>query len=101
MTRSTFDDRRNALMPVLVATGARVIDREPKAPKVWAKDDAIYLCDNGAASCGLHLGASARYTGRDISGQRIHRVTAADVQYARDEMDGHIIRCEACGRVAT
>ena len=35
------------------------------------QDDTIYLCDNGAAYCGKHCGASARYTGRDISGQKV------------------------------
>ncbi len=39
---------------------------------------AIYLGDNGRALCGQHLGMTARYTGRDISGQSIQRVTVFD-----------------------
>ena len=31
----------------------------------------IYLVDNGAAYCEAHLGATAKATGRDISGQEI------------------------------
>ena len=70
----------------------------PLKPK--AKDDALYIGDNGSITCGQCAGASIRYTLRDISGQRAHRVTAADVAYARDEMDGHVLKCEGCGRVA-
>jgi hypothetical protein len=39
------------------------------------RDTTIYLCDNGAAYCGEHLGATAKATGRDISGQPIMAIT--------------------------
>lgn len=61
-----------------------------------AQADAIYLTDNGAAYCGSHLGASARFTGRDISGQPIHKITIDDVREA-DAM-GFTIACETCGK---
>jgi len=51
---------------------------------------ALYLTDNGALLCRDHLGATARYTGRDISGQRIHRLTDAE----RDYMVRECGRCE-------
>ena len=55
----------------------------------------LFLTDNGAARCGTHLGMSARYTGRDISGQPIHRVTVADAAYFRAEF-GECLQCEMC-----
>lgn len=61
------------------------------------RDDAIYLTDNGAALCGAHLGASARMTGRDISGQPILEVTP-DV-LAEAEADGYTPKCERCGKM--
>jgi hypothetical protein len=41
--------------------------------------DAIYLGDAGHVSCGRHAGHSARHTGRDISGQRVLRLTAPEL----------------------
>ena len=69
-------------------------------PKPVLDDDALYWCDNGAVRCGAHSGASAYYTGRDISGQRVERVTEADRIAARTGAGGHrwTIRCERCGR---
>lgn len=57
---------------------------------------ALYLTDNGRALCGRHLGASATYTGRDISGQLIERVTAADAAAAHKKY-GVTFCCESCG----
>lgn len=42
-------------------------------------DDALYQGDNGRLLCGRCSGASARYTGRDLSGHRVHRLTAEDL----------------------
>ena len=41
-------------------------------------DESIYFTDNGALYCGQHLGASARFSGRDISGQEIAKVQPAE-----------------------
>jgi len=57
--------------------------------------DTIYITDNGAAYCGEHLGASARYTGRDISGQPIYAMTPADVREIGP------VACECCGKTAS
>lgn len=62
-------------------------------------DTTIYLTDNGAALCGAHLGASARMTGRDISGHEILPITPevaalSMIQYGPYE-------CEVCGRKAS
>ena len=59
---------------------------------------ALYLCDNGRCLCGDHLGASAKYTGRDISGQSIHKISPSDVREA-DAMGVSLV-CEEprCGR---
>lgn len=67
---------------------------------VKLQDDVIYLGDNGAAFCGLHAGMTAKYTGRDISGQRVHKVTPEEAAYAEDS-EGFVLRCEACGRAAS
>ena len=61
-------------------------------------DGALYFCDNGRVACGKHCGMSAAYTLRDISGQRIKRVTWQDVEQAR-EHDWYI-KCETCGGAA-
>lgn len=59
--------------------------------------DAIYLADNGAAYCGEHLGHTAKMTGRDISGQRIMRVTAEDAAFWKQHNQaGNPPMCETC-----
>ena len=63
------------------------------------KSDALYFTDNGAIYCGDHLGSSARYTGRDISGQKIERVTPEDAAQARRSF-GMTLKCETCGAAA-
>ncbi len=55
----------------------------------------LFFTDNGCVLCAAHLGASARYTGRDLSGQRIERVTAQD--HADAEAMGLRLACETCG----
>lgn len=56
---------------------------------------ALYFTDNGAMLCAAHLGGSARYTGRDLSGQPIERVTADDARYLASL---HVPACcEQCG----
>jgi hypothetical protein len=52
---------------------------------------ALYLCDNGRCLCGLHLGSSAKATGRDISGQRIYQIQPAD-----HEVGTPPFKCETC-----
>lgn len=58
--------------------------------------DALYIGDNGHTLCGRHCGHSATMTGRDISGQEIHRVTSDDQVYAI-ETYGQPLSCERCG----
>ncbi len=62
------------------------------------REDALYITDNGATLCGAHLGASAKYTGRDISGQPILEVTPDVVQEARQMGETGCLRCEHCGK---
>lgn len=64
-------------------------------PKPVTKDDALYFTDNGACYCGKHLGMSARYTGRDISGQKIERITPKVM--AECQTIGFSPKCENCG----
>jgi hypothetical protein len=63
-------------------------------------NEMVYLTDNGAALCGEHLGASAKRTGRDISGQAIAPVTP-DVAQACQSAYGYIPACEHCGKRAS
>ena len=64
-------------------------------PKPVLKDDALYLGDGGICLCGKCSGASARYTGRDLSGQKVYRVKQADQDYMIAN-GGHAMRCESC-----
>ncbi len=43
-------------------------------------EGAVYWADNGRRICTHCAGASARYTGRDLSGQPVERVTLDDVR---------------------
>lgn len=64
-------------------------------PKPVVTDEALYFADNGAVYCGKHLGMSARFTGRDISGQKIERITpkvAAECASIK-----FFPKCENCG----
>jgi hypothetical protein len=65
-------------------------------PTPVLRDDEVYLGDGGRAFCGRlhHAGMTARYTGRDISGQPVHRVTQEDQREARRM--GVTLKCEGC-----
>ena len=43
------------------------------------REGALYWSDNGRVICAKCAGMSALYTGRDISGQRVERITVDDV----------------------
>lgn len=72
----------------------------PTEPRVILDKDTLYSCDNGAVYCGEHCGASARYSGRDISGQEVMVLTKQDVANARAAY-GVTLRCETCRKEAT
>lgn len=69
-------------------------------PKPLLEDDALYITDNGACYCGKHTGAAARYTGHDISGQKVDRVTEADQSYYEQIADGRRMACETCSPIS-
>lgn len=65
-------------------------------------DGYNYFTDNGAVYCFHHLGASARYTGRDISGQKIETISAAlyaEIQKENGDLGPRFGACETCGAV--
>jgi hypothetical protein len=67
-----------------------------------ADPEAIYLVDNGAAYCGSHLGYTAQTTGRDISGQRVMRVSADDAAWWKQHNQaGNLPMCETCQKAWT
>lgn len=51
-----------------------------QAPAKALRDDALYFADNGAIICARCAGISALYTGHDISGQKVARLTVEDAQ---------------------
>ncbi len=58
-----------------------------------ANESSIYLTDNGAAYCGEHLGANAKYTGYDISGQPIVEMTP-EIAMEEWRVAGFDLKCE-------
>jgi hypothetical protein len=61
------------------------------------KPGAIYIGDNGRSYCIDCAGASASLTGYDISGQKIHKVTKADLDFWLEDV-GEPWACD-CGKV--
>lgn len=62
----------------------------------------LYIGDNGRIFCGAMRcsGSSAHYTGRDLSGAKVERLSVAAVK----ELRGLIQRepsCESCGKQAS
>lgn len=64
-------------------------------PKPVLDPAALYFGDNGRCFCGkLHCaGMTPHFTGRDLSGQRVERITPAILRAEGLER----IRCEMCG----
>lgn len=62
--------------------------------------ETIYLTDNGRAVCGEHLGATARMTSHDLSGQPIEPITPELARICQAEY-GYIPACEDCGKKAS
>lgn len=62
-------------------------------PRPVLVDGAVYWADGGRRICLRCAGQSALYTGRDLSGQRVERVTVADVRAWPDDLG--VLCCEA------
>lgn len=62
--------------------------------KTVIPENALFIGDNGRCFCSKHAGMSARYTGRDISGQKIVMVTKAVL--AQCQREGWTPACETC-----
>jgi hypothetical protein len=74
-------------------------------PKPKLRPDRLYLGDNGRCFCGGNngrcAGSSAYFTGRDLSGQRVHAITPREILEMRAFMgDDFRLRCEGCKREA-
>ena len=54
--------------------------RRTTDPRPFLREGAVYWADNGRRICAGCAGASALYTGRDLSGQPVERVTVEDVR---------------------
>lgn len=59
---------------------------------------SLYSGDNGRIFCGALAcaGHTAHTTGRDLSGQRVHKIDAEYLNQARDL--GFVPECEGCGK---
>jgi hypothetical protein len=55
------------------------------------REGACYWGDNGRVSCAKCAGQSALYTGRDLSGQKVARITVEDVRAWPDDLG--VLRC--------
>lgn len=49
-------------------------------PRPLLREGALYWADNGRVICAKCAGQSALYTGRDISGQKVERITVEEVR---------------------
>ena len=65
-----------------------------KTPAPVLHDTTLYLGDNGRCLCGACSGVSARYTGRDLSGQPVEAITP---QTLAEYPPADDFRCEDCG----
>lgn len=59
-------------------------------------DTALYLGDNGRIYCGGCSGVTAAFTGCDLSGNPVLKVTQAEIDEAK--RIGLALRCESCGK---
>lgn len=83
----TFKERVRALQ---AAEKGRVL---PPIPKPVLKDGWIYSADNGMLICLKCAGMAAKYTGHDLSGQKVTRVPRRDnIQWRR--LTGSDLSCE-------
>lgn len=70
------------------------IKSKPKPPKSVLKEGVIYYSDNGRMICVHCAGMSAKYTGRDISGQKVTAATREDAMWWEKET-GKLMSCES------
>jgi hypothetical protein len=64
-----------------------------------AASPTLYVTDNGRLLCAAHLGTMAAHTGRDLSGQPIAVLEAAEAEEMRAAGAGEPA-CERCGEAA-
>lgn len=62
-----------------------------KKPVPKLVDSSLYIGDNGRTLHGKEWGVSARFTGRDLSGQKV-------LYISKDDADALGITCENCDR---
>ena len=62
-------------------------------PRPVLADGALYWSDNGRVVCAKCAGMSALYTGRDISGQKVARITVEDVRAWPEDLG--TLHCES------
>lgn len=69
-----------------------MIARNLEDPRPVLVHGAVYWADGGRRICASCAGATALYTGRDLSGQKLERVTLDDVRDWPKDLGA--LRCE-------
>ena len=69
-------------------------DYEVRDARPVLKEGAVYWGDNGRRLCVRCAGMSAKFTGRDLSGQKVARVRVEDVRTWEAEGELGPLACE-------
>ena len=64
-----------------------------REPEIMLEPGTVYSADNGRLICLKCAGMSAKYTGRDISGQKVYRMNDQDAADWK-RMMGRDLACE-------
>ena len=88
-------ERNDGLLAMRSTPRRPAVAARVQMPSKVVVDAALYFTDNGRVVCGRHCGSTAQYTGRDISGQKIERVTPEAAASWLAEV-GEPIACEDC-----
>ncbi len=98
--RHQLDGLSNACVAAnaLLMAARDVATDEVTEPRAVLIDHAVYYGDNERRMCRACAGATALYTGKDLSGMALHRATLNDVEVWDAEGDLGPFQCE-CGHV--
>lgn len=70
----------------------------PADPRPVLDDATLYFGAGGRVTCGRHAGASARFTGRTIHGERVEPVRDEDRADLRRSSPRLAFECDSCPR---
>lgn len=96
MSRFEGVDGIDGVFEKALAASMRDDEKRRRAPKL---EQQLFIGDNGRIFCAAHMGATARATGRDLSGQPVHPVNDDDRVCWLDMM-GKPMACECCTKAS-